>query len=106
MPLPSLEPAPPFTGLYIGAGVGFNWLQNEHLINATGTAASASLSTHFGYAAVGSIGWAMPNGLRVEIEGDFRNNQFSPAHNFGFPQGRALAAEKSSTARCSTCCTI
>ena len=32
MPLPSLEPAPAFTGLYIGAGVGLNWLQNEHLI--------------------------------------------------------------------------
>ena len=39
MPLPSLEPAPPLSGLYIGAGAGFNWLQNQHLINATGTAA-------------------------------------------------------------------
>ena len=38
MPLPSLEPAPPLTGLYIGGGAGLNWLQNEHLINATGTA--------------------------------------------------------------------
>ena len=41
MPLPSLEPAPPLTGLYIGGGAGFNWLQNQHLINATGTAGSA-----------------------------------------------------------------
>ena len=71
----------------IGAGVGLNWLQNEHLINAIGTASNASLSTHVGYATVGSIGWAMPNGLRIELEGDFRNNQFSSAHNFGFPQG-------------------
>ena len=38
MPLPSLEPAPPLTGLYIGGGAGFNWMQNQHLINATGTA--------------------------------------------------------------------
>ena len=87
MPLPSLEPAPAFTGLYIGAGVGLNWLQNEHLINAIGTASNASLSTHVGYATVGSIGWAMPNGFRIELEGDFRNNQFSSAHDFGFPQG-------------------
>jgi OmpA-OmpF porin, OOP family len=85
MPLPSFEPAPPLTGLYIGAGAGFNWLQNEHLINATGTAASASLQSHFGWAAVGSIGWAFPNGLRVEIEGDYRNNQFAHGRNFGFP---------------------
>ena len=85
MPLPSLEPAPPLNGLYIGAGAGFNWLQNEHLINAIGTAGNASLQSHFGYAAVGSIGWALPNGLRVEIEGDFRNNQFSHGRDFGFP---------------------
>ena len=85
MPLPSFEPAPPLTGLYIGAGVGLNWLQNEHLINATGTASNASLQSHFGWAAVGSVGWAIPNGMRVEIEGDFRNNQFAHGRNFGFP---------------------
>ena len=84
MPLPSLEPAPAFTGLYIGAGVGLNWLQNEHLINAIGTASNASLSTNVGYATVASVGWAMPNGIRVELEGAFRNNQFSSAHDFGF----------------------
>ena len=60
MPLPSLEPAPPLNGLYIGAGAGFNWLQNQHLINATGTAANASLQSHFGWAGVGSIGWPCP----------------------------------------------
>jgi hypothetical protein len=26
LPLPSLEPAPPLNGLYIGAGARFNWL--------------------------------------------------------------------------------
>ena len=85
MPLPSLEPAPPLTGLYIGAGAGFNWMQNQHLINATGTAANASLQSHFGWAGVGSIGWALPNGIRVELEGDYRNNQFAHGLNFGFP---------------------
>ena len=85
MPLPSLEPAPPLSGLYIGGGAGFNWLQNQHLINATGTAGSASLQSHFGWAGIGSIGWALPNGIRVEIEGDYRNNQFAHGLNFGFP---------------------
>ena len=74
MPLPSFEPAPPLTGLYIGAGAGFNWLQNEHLINAVGTATNAAVQSHFGCCAVGSIGWALPYGLRVEIEGDYRND--------------------------------
>ena len=35
MPLPSLEPAPPLKGLYIGAGAGINWLQNQHLMGRT-----------------------------------------------------------------------
>jgi OOP family OmpA-OmpF porin len=85
MPLPSLEPAPPLTGLYIGGGAGFNWMQNQHLIDATGTAGNASLQSHFGFAGIGSIGWALPNGIRVELEGDYRNNQFAHGLNFGFP---------------------
>jgi OmpA-OmpF porin, OOP family len=85
MPLPSFEPAPPLYGLYLGGGGGFNWLQNEHLINGLGTAADASLQSKFGYAAIGSLGWAFTNGLRVELEGDFRNNQFSAGRNFAFP---------------------
>jgi len=83
--MPSFEPAPPLSGLYIGAGAGFNWLQNQHLINGLGTAADQSLQSKFGYAAIGTIGWAFANGLRVELEGDFRNNQFSGGRNFGFP---------------------
>ena len=85
MPLPSLEPAPPLTGLYIGGGAGFNWMQNQHLIDATGTAGNASLQSHFGFAGIGSIGWALPNGIRVELEGDYRNNQFAHGLDFGFP---------------------
>jgi OmpA-OmpF porin, OOP family len=87
IPLPSLEPAPPLYGLYLGGGGGFNWLQNEHLINGLGTAADASLQSKFGYAAIGTLGWAFTNGLRAELEGDFRNNQFSAGRNFGFPAG-------------------
>ena len=58
---------------------------NQHLINATGTAGNASLQSHFGFAGIGSIGWALPNGIRVEFEGDYRNNQFAHGLNFGFP---------------------
>jgi outer membrane protein OmpA-like peptidoglycan-associated protein len=87
LPLPSLEPAPPLYGLYVGAGAGFNWLQNQHLINATGTAANAALQSRYGWAGVGSLGYALPSGLRFEIEGDYRNNQFAHGRDFGFPAG-------------------
>ena len=83
--MPSFEPAPPLHGLYIGGGAGFNWLQNQHLINALGTAADPSLQSKFGYAVIGTLGWAFSNGLRIELEGDFRNNQFSAGRNFAFP---------------------
>jgi outer membrane protein OmpA-like peptidoglycan-associated protein len=79
--------AQPLNGLYIGAGAGVNWLQNEHLINATGTAANAALQSHVGWVGLGSVGYALPYGLRFEIEGDFRNNQFAHGRDFGFPAG-------------------
>jgi hypothetical protein len=49
------------------------------------TTSDASLESKFGYTAIGTFGWAFTNGLRVELEGDFRNNQFSSGRNFGFP---------------------
>lgn len=64
MPQPSFEQAPPLSGLYIGAGVGVNWLQNEHLINTAGTAVNGGIGSRLGMAGVASIGYALPNGLR------------------------------------------
>jgi hypothetical protein len=55
---PAMAIAQPLTGLYVGAGAGVNWLQNEHLINASGSAANAALQSHFGWVAVGSVGYA------------------------------------------------
>src|SRR6476646_5544206 len=86
MPLPSFEPAPPLNGLYIGAGVGLNWLQNEHLIGTQGTALNGAISSHLGMVGVASVGYAVPYiGLRVELEGDLRNNPVNSAHDLGFP---------------------
>jgi len=84
MPLPSLGQAP-LSGLYIGAGAGLNWLQNEHLINTSGEAVNGSISSNLGMAGVASVGWAFPFGLRVELEGDLRNNSIGAAHDLAFP---------------------
>ena len=65
-------------------GSALNWLQNEHLINRVGTAAPGSISSHVGMVGVVSIGYALPMGLRFEIEGDLRNNPISGAHDLGF----------------------
>jgi OmpA-OmpF porin, OOP family len=76
---------PPVTGLYISLGAGGNILMDEHLVNATGTAADARLRSRIGPAAVVALGYGLGNGIRFELEGDYRNNRFSQGRDFGFP---------------------
>ena len=77
--------AQPVTGLYVSLGAGGNYLQDEHLADATGAASNASLRSRIGPAAVGALGYGLSNGLRLELEGDYRNNRFSQGRDFGFP---------------------
>jgi OmpA-OmpF porin, OOP family len=56
--LPGIAAAQPLNGLYVGVGAGLNWLQDEHLVNATGAASSASLRSRPGPVAVLSLGYA------------------------------------------------
>jgi outer membrane protein OmpA-like peptidoglycan-associated protein len=85
--LPALAQAQPVTGLYLGAGIGGNYLDKSDvtgqsaadktaLQNAFGT---SNLSAEFawGYAGVLSLGWGFGNGLRAEIEGSYRQNDVS-----------------------------
>jgi OmpA-OmpF porin, OOP family len=81
----ALAQAQPVTGLYMNLGVGANYLQDEHLVDASGTASSARLRSRIGPAAVVALGYGLGNGLRVELEGDYRSNRFSQGRDFGFP---------------------
>lgn len=76
---------PPVTGLYVSLGAGANILQDEHLVNASGTAADARLRSRIGPVAVVALGYGLGNGIRLELEGDYRNNRFSQGRDFGFP---------------------
>jgi OOP family OmpA-OmpF porin len=76
---------PPVTGLYISLGAGANSLMDEHLVNGVGTASDARLRSRIGPAVVGAIGYGLGNGIRLELEGDYRNNRFSQGRDFGFP---------------------
>ena len=69
-------------GLYVGAGVGVNITQQENINGAArhpGTVgepvAIGNLNGSTGFAGVVSVGWGFGNGLRAEIEGNYRNNQ-------------------------------
>ncbi len=64
---PAAVQAQALNGLYVGAGVGANWL-TETSTNAGGKLKSDGV----GVAGVGSIGYGFGNGLRVELEGNYR----------------------------------
>ena len=90
--LPRGASAQPVTGLYIGAGAGANFMQTQQdKFTRTGVVAPPSYgrsSFDTGVVGLGSIGWGFGNGVRVEIEGNYRNNRYTapqgvPGNSFG-----------------------
>ncbi|MGK7862688.1 OmpA family protein [Falsiroseomonas sp. E2-1-a4] len=78
-------------GVYIGAGAGLNWLQDAN-INATGGLADelrargnttgGDVSFDMGWVGVVSLGYGFGNGLRAEIEGNYRENEVDTISGF------------------------
>ncbi|NBS44970.1 MAG: hypothetical protein EBT34_14800, partial [Acetobacteraceae bacterium] len=81
--LPVLAQAQPVSGLYIGAGAGGNLLVKTDVTGSTAADKAAlgggNWSTDFawGYVGVLSLGWGFGNGLRAEIEGNYRSNDIA-----------------------------
>jgi OOP family OmpA-OmpF porin len=80
---PIAASAQPVTGLYIGGGVGANFTQKENVSGATvglGALTGTFLSTNgnisgsTGFVGLVNVGWGFGNGLRAELEGNYRNN--------------------------------
>ena len=72
--------AQPVTGVYVGLGGGGNFMQQPKVATTTnfgGIVDSDAVRLGFdaGYVGLGSIGYGFGNGLRVEIEGDYRYNR-------------------------------
>jgi len=95
--------AQPVTGLYIGAGAGANWVNNPSKFDLSGDTAPGNFGlppnvridnagkANFkaGWVGVASIGWGFGNGLRAEIEGNYRENEVDSIRGFGLaPIGR------------------
>ncbi len=95
--------AQPITGLYVGAGAGLNWLQDTELsskgslantLGAAGVNTRGKATYDLGWGVVASLGWGFGNGLRVEIEGNYRQNEvdtvrgFNPLPPFAGVKGR------------------
>src|SRR5262249_47752409 len=67
--LPAGVNAQPITGWYVGAGVGVNQLLDMNVKGVPG----AKITSDVGLAALGSVGYGFGNGIRVELEGNYRN---------------------------------
>ena len=71
--VPALASAQPVNGLYVGGGLGLNFLQSLRAThNPSGN--KSTWGTGVGPVVVGSIGWGFGNGLRAELEANFRHN--------------------------------
>ncbi|MBS7810985.1 OmpA family protein [Roseococcus pinisoli] len=80
-----LAPQQTVSGLYIGAGAGANFTNNTQLRSDSSLAAGLAANGiggrgravfETGWTGVASLGWGFGNGLRVEVEGNFRQNDF------------------------------
>ena len=82
--LPMAANAQPIDGLYIGAGVGANFLQSQSIKSVNGFVTNGlNLSSNVGIAGVGSLGWGFGNGVRLELELDYRYNSLKNINAFG-----------------------
>jgi outer membrane protein OmpA-like peptidoglycan-associated protein len=85
---PIAASAQPVTGLYVGFGAGVNIMQKEDIrgagisIPGIGTVSTSSTVGSYngstGFVGVFSVGWGFGNGLRAEVEANYRGN-----HNNG-----------------------
>jgi OOP family OmpA-OmpF porin len=67
--VPFAAEAQPFQGLYVGAGAGYNLPENYPLANG------GQLQPRGGFVGLGSVGYALGNGFRFELEGNYRQAQ-------------------------------
>ena len=86
----AMASAQPVTGLYVGAGAGVNWVSNPERFDIKGTqdgqlrpaverphrqCGQGQLRHRLG--GVVSLGWGFGNGLRAEIEGNYRRTRWT-----------------------------
>ena len=92
---PVAAKAQAISGLYIGAGAGANFMQQEDISSVTfpqkspftfgtNTTNTTSIKFQAGYLALVSVGYGLGNGLRFELEGAYRNNKLNGITNSFF----------------------
>ncbi len=85
--MPLAAKAQPVAGLYIAGAAGVNFMQNVTL-SESGEGSGTAKFRQPGFTGLGSIGWGFGNGLRLEVEGNYRNNTINSIGAEGSGGGR------------------
>ncbi len=88
--------AQPVSGVYIGAGGGANFMQQQRNDSVTYSGQpriplSGSSARDTGVTGVASVGYGFGNGLRIELEGDYRYNRISKSSSGNTAFGNATS---------------
>ncbi len=95
----------PITGLYIGGGAGLNLSQTTALearstlgaqFDSFGVGRRGNIGFEPGWVALGALGWGFGNGWRVEVEGNYRENDVDRMSGFA---GTGIGGDASGTQR-------
>ncbi len=76
--------AQPVSGVYVGLGGGGNYLQDE-TVRLSPAFPSGRDRFDIGYTGVGSVGYGFGNGVRIELEGNYRDNTLQHFLGTSFP---------------------
>ena len=87
--LPMIAAAQPVTGLYVGAGVGVNIQADQSTTTKVGgvTVGHGHADAEAGFAGLVNVGWGFGNGLRAEVEGNYRANSLNHGSGSAAPGG-------------------
>jgi outer membrane protein OmpA-like peptidoglycan-associated protein len=81
--------AQPFDGFYVGLGAGLDFLNDIGTTSAPPQALNVPsaniVSTNPGWGVLGSAGYGFGNGFRIEVEGNYRQNQTREWKGTPFP---------------------
>ncbi len=72
---PFVAQAQPFHGFYIGGGAGYNLPENDPLADGH------QIEPGGGFVGLGSVGYGLGNGIRFELEGNYRQSSLSEMSN-------------------------
>jgi OmpA-OmpF porin, OOP family len=74
---PLAAKAQPFQGLYVGAGAGLFWPNGINVTTSVASSPRPRIEPSLGFGTVASVGYALGNGIRFEIEGNYRQANIS-----------------------------